>query len=800
MGLGLATLFVVLWLGVPDLVILLGLDQPQPGPAITEVMAFNGSTLRDRDGDYTDWIEIQNRGTSDVRLEDWYLSDTDGDLTRWRFPDVALAAGEYLVVFASGKDRAVADRELHTNFRLDNDGEILFLVRPNGKTVASRVAFDGVPQLRDVSWGLDAAGHERHFTVATPGVANGSAAADWGPILSAVRHTPTLPRTEDPILVTVVARASLAPVDAVTLHYRVMYGDTNAVAMLDDGARGDGAAEDGTYGAVIPSEAYQAGDMVRYSVTATDARGHASRWPTFHDPANSPEYLGTVVADPGVSSLLPVLHWYVADPGEAEERSGTRASVFYEGTFYDNVFVRLRGYTSIGWPRRSLKFDFNPGDHFWFSHDEEPVEEFNLNAPFKDRTYIRQTLAWETYRDAGSPHSISFPLRVQQNGRFYGVRTFVEQPDEEYLVRQGLDPDGALYKVRTRCALSLDGNNVAKRTRLDEDEGDLQALVEGIHLSGEARTSYLFDQVNIPAMINYQAAATILQDRDQGYNNYYVYRDTEGTGEWMFLPWDKDLTFGLDPDRGPSLDLLADDDPESHPLRSYKHNDLIDALYDLPVTREMFLRRLRTLMDEFLQPPGTPVEERHYERRIDELFTQMQLDVALDAALWSNAEGWPAQPFTEAVHSLRTDYLDVRRVHLYRTHGSGNKGIIPDAQPITTSVRFGPIGFASAAEDPDTEYLTLVHDHPYAVDISGWRIAGAVEHTFQAGVVLVSGGTLYVSPNVNAFRTRTTSPTGGEGWFVQGNYDGRLSNGMGILKLYNASGTLVASRFVLVLR
>ena len=41
--------------------------------------------------------------------------------------------------------------------------------------------------------------------------------------------------------------------------------------------------------------------------------------------------------------------------------------------------------------------------------------------------------------------------------------------------------------------------------------------------------------------------------------------------------------------------------------------------------------------------------------------------------------------------------------------------------------------------------------------------------------MIPAGGTLYVSPNVYAFRQRTTGPSGNQGLLVQGNYDGHLS-------------------------
>jgi hypothetical protein len=88
----------------------------------------------------------------------------------------------------------------------------------------------------------------------------------------------------------------------------------------------------------------------------------------------------------------------------------------------------------------------------------------------------------------------------------------------------------------------------------------------------------------------------------------------------------------------------------------------------------------------------------------------------------------------------------------------------------------------------------LVNRNNIAVDISGWEMSGDIHYTFRPGVVIPAGGTLYVSPDVVAFRSRTSSPTGGEARFVQGNYDGRLSNRLGALRLYNADGALVDTR------
>ncbi len=89
---------------------------------ISEFMTA-GSALKDEDGSTPDWIEIWNTDGSTVNLNGWHLTDKTGNLTKWTFPATNVASGQFLVVFASGKNRAVAGAPLHTNFKLSSSGE-----------------------------------------------------------------------------------------------------------------------------------------------------------------------------------------------------------------------------------------------------------------------------------------------------------------------------------------------------------------------------------------------------------------------------------------------------------------------------------------------------------------------------------------------------------------------------------------------------------------------------------------------------------------------------------------------------
>ncbi|MCA9152297.1 MAG: lamin tail domain-containing protein, partial [Planctomycetales bacterium] len=123
-------------------------------PIISEILALNDRTIQDQDGDDSDYIELYNAGEDDMSLNRFYLTDDPKDLQKWRFPDVQLNAGEYLVVFASNKDRNDPANELHTNFRLSSTSEYLALVEPDGVTVADALAPGYPQQVQDVSYGV----------------------------------------------------------------------------------------------------------------------------------------------------------------------------------------------------------------------------------------------------------------------------------------------------------------------------------------------------------------------------------------------------------------------------------------------------------------------------------------------------------------------------------------------------------------------------------------------------------------------------------------------------------------------
>jgi len=643
----------------------------------------------------------------------------------------------------------------------------------------------------------------RYFPTPTPGMPNNAGVDVLGPIISDTDHDPSMPAANEDLQITALIEPSFDPVDSAVLHYCVMFGWEVTVPLLDDGKSSDGQSGDGIYVGRIPAAVFDAGQMVRWYITATDTAGRGSRFPTHIDLLNSPKYCGTVVANPSLTNPLPVLHWFIQNPQAANTDAGTRCSLFYDGQFYDNVLIDLHGQSSRGFPKKSYDIDFHPGHNFKWAQGQPRADDINLMTTYPDKAQMRNILAYETYRDADCAYHWVFPVRVQQNGAFWGTAHVMENGDEDWLIRMGLNTDGALYKMYNTFSSASHANTGAeKKTRKYEDNADLSALYTGINLSGENRRRYLYDNVDVAQVVNFLAARAITGDTDCCHKNYYFYRDTGLSNEWQMWPWDVDLSFGRvwnysetywNEELIPNTSLFVGN-----------NNRLPAAIFNTSEMRQMYLRRVRTLMDELLKAPNTPEEELYYEPRIDMLASLLYEDAALDAAKWgsdswgngSTAPNYP-QSLMEAVEELKYFYLPERRRQLYNGLASGAQEI-PGAQPAGTVVTFGTIETNPDGGNMDEQYIQLRNPNGFAVDISGWTLSRGQDSqihlfTFRGGTVIPAGETIYVAADRVAFRSRKLSPTGGQALFVVGDFSGRIAARNEILNLTDRQQVTVDS-------
>jgi len=181
-----------------------------------------------------------------------------------------------------------------------------------------------------------------------------------------------------------------------------------------------------------------------------------------------------------------------------------------------------------------------------------------------------------------------------------------------------------------------------------------------------------------------------------------------------------------------------------------------------------------------------------------------------DRAKWA----WPAEGgqsnfrpgigLTNAVTGLINEFIAKRRLHYYGKHcvtnaalpigiAKGQNAGIPLAQPADVMIAIGAIEYNPASGNQEEEYVQLRNTNGFAVDVSGWKLGGGISFTLKPGTVIPAGASLYLSPNVNAFRARASSPHGGQGLYVQGNYSGQLNAWGESVTLTDDTGRLVAT-------
>ena len=200
-------------------------------------------------------------------------------------------------------------------------------------------------------------------------------------------------------------------------------------------------------------------------------------------------------------------------------------------------------------------------------------------------------------------------------------------------------------------------------------------------------------------------------------------------------------------------------------------NNGFEAIYQSAKFRRLYLRRLRTLMDQELKEPGTPESEVPFMVKMREMADLMRADSVLDLAKWPDDSSdnaidvWPSgtrpADMDAGIDEIWNDYVVPRREHLYVTHsvtntakaigyGSNLNAGIPEAQsPITMLAPNIVLDFSQHADG----IVVVSNLNDEVVDMSGWILRFGVDWTLPPGTVCDSNDCIYVVRDRRAFIT-----------------------------------------------
>ena len=673
----------------------------------------------------------------------------------------------------------------------------------------------------------------------TPGAVNSAIRTNIGPIVSNVTKNPN-PRptgtgASPALTINATVVPSLRPLAAsnpVQLKYAVMYAAETSVNMTL-------TATPNVYAADIPTSTLGAGQMLRWRVVASDNTAITGTAPEYLDPINSEQYYGTAAVDSSIETSLPVVYWFTPISTGADNATGTRNSFFFKapgdtgvGRFYDNVGINLHGQSSAGFTKKSYDINFNQDNRFEWSITGKRVKGLNLLTNWGDKSKTHNMMTHEALAMAGSVHHWCYQVRVQQvtpanaatsAAQFWSIADLTENGDDDFMERNGRDPNGALYKMYDNLANS---SSAEKKTRTFEGKTDLDTLIAGLDVTGTlaARRAYAYDNLDLPQCVSFFVGMALVSDQDHGHKNFYMYRDSLGTREWSILPWDVDLTWGrnwTDASGYFTDTIYTNNDPDMYNSAQQAKGE--NRLYSLIVgnsdvprlpageLRDMVLRRLRTVLDGYFSAPN--VLENRFAALADVLDPAAigTSDADRDFTKWGtwgsdggSATGGAAMRYH--LDQIRNVYLPGRRAFLNTATIAGIA--VPASQPLNSAdlITLETVDFNPSTGTQDHEFFVLRNSNTYAVDISGWQITGAVTWTFKPGTVLPPGGgatenlgDLYVAKDPYLFRQRASVPDDGlaganQYRFVQGPYSGQLSARGETIELRSAAGTLLKTK------
>jgi len=483
---------------------------------INELLASNFESALDEDGDSSDWLELYNPGGVPVEVGGYTLSDDPTDPGRWTLPPRTIAAHGYLTIWASGKDRR-GPGELHTNFKLDREGETVLLVHPSG-TILDRVTFG--PQLTDRSLGRFPDGSTT-FVIAepTPGDANRDGTVPPGSLECDVAD-------------------GFYPHGA-SLRFSTDVPGADILYTLDGSEPGPG---DATYRRPIDVEAT---GVVRARV--------------FTGPTpRTVVVTRTIIVDavphlPVVSLAVDPDALYDAETGIFENplehgREWERpchATLIEDGDrvlFSAPAGLRVHGNSSRRRAKKSLRLYFRA--EYGASDVEEqlfpmkPVERFDRlvlhsgagDQPRHGGTLVKDAITAEMLHEAGGNVSAFRPVNVLLNGQSWGVYWLREYLDDHYVETNfGIDRDDVdlFYDQAVRAGDDAFRDDTMRF--FDEHRFRDDAMLEEAAL-----------YVDLDDLINYQIVEIFVANWDWPHHNVIMFSDRTRPGPWRWALWDVD--------------------------------------------------------------------------------------------------------------------------------------------------------------------------------------------------------------------------------------------------------------------
>ncbi len=557
---------------------------------ISEVMASNAKYLVQSDGEYYDWVEVQNISDGNIRLSNYSLSDDPDKLHKFTLPDVTLEPGECYVIICSG-NTDLTGRYTHAPFTVSRKEGWVYLSRTSENGISDMIRIFDVPYQHSVGR-VDGENGTYYFTTPTPGTSNGTG-------VEFISATPEV-LTAD--------------------------GVYNNVASVSVELNGEGKlyyTTDGSY----PDE-----DSREYTGPIQLKSTTALRIVSI-EPGKLPSDIVTAVYIINENHTLPVVsivavpELLTGDRGiyqnykqDREIRCNLKLFETDGRSFTIDAGVKMHGHTGLQAPKKSFKINFrNRYGQEYLTYpvygDEGPDVYDSLiirsgqdypTSIFRDELFT--SLAREMGGDVLAQRDKFSILYV--NGEYYGIYCIKEAWTElMYAQNKGGSPDNVQI-VQAPVGASHEIYELFKFCRTYD-------------LSKDENYEYVASQVDIDSLIDWMIIEGYSTNGDVQQNLRYV-RSKDTGWKWQFCLYDLDWAFYY---HNAFKHVLS-------PYQEWQHLTLTRNIMKNAQFREKFLARCSELM-------GTILSNEHVTERINYYENLLTPEVPRDRRRWGGSlERW----------------------------------------------------------------------------------------------------------------------------------------------------------------
>lgn len=535
---------------------------------INEMMSLNEMTISDEDGDFSDWIELYNNGTSSINLEGYGITDDQAEPYKWIFPSVLLQPDSFLLIFASSKNR-FTHPFFHTNFKINNNGEDLLLTDDQGNLTHY---FLPIELEEDISYGSRPDGSDElyYFEIPSPAASNnfsntlyfshgrGFYTEPFSLSISSEGNMDQVYYTAGGRIPTTDSYLYQSPF---LINY--VYDKPNSFSTIP----------------TCPDTAYFSYDVIWTPPSGLVDKANVIRARSFiGDVPTSKIYSFTYFVDstifnqtpyPIISLItdslnlfshdtgiyLPGIHWEETNPlwtgnyyqsGAEWERNMHIEYIKKNGEtgFFQDAGVRIHGKQTRRRPQKTIRFYArNEYGKNCFDYKLLPEKEIEIYKKFLlsnifgcwSGTMFKDPMTHDIAKELNMDIMDFRIVSVYINGEYWGIQTIREYLDENQL-SISYDIDKGSIDLLKNDSYVVYGSN--------DDFNELCDFFENNDLSIGANYNYVGDQIDIVNFIDYQLTEIYIRNIDWPGSNIKVWRSSDLDSKWRWLLFDMDAGFG----------------------------------------------------------------------------------------------------------------------------------------------------------------------------------------------------------------------------------------------------------------